>query len=268
MVTYLALWNPNPTATTVRVFYRHEDGNIYSEDVPVPGMGRAVVGAPPWVPAGGYGLQMWSLDGQWYVAERMVYGGPNWAFGHASPGTIAAGPTWRFAEGTGTGGFDTFFLMTNVTATPATVTLTYWGVSGTMLGTTQLLVPPYQRGTVWANGTTGVQEFSTEVTSTQPIVAERAMYWPTSAASSLAAPDGPASLAAPDAELSDSRARPSPYTLTEGTPGPTVERSAATREVVVGNSPSSRGDGAAGTTESLSSSPPWYGSHLTVGKKP
>ena len=45
-----------------------------------------------------------------------------------------------------------------------------------VLGTTQLLVPPYQRGTVWATGTTGVQEFSTEVTSTQPIVAERAMY--------------------------------------------------------------------------------------------
>ena len=60
------------------------------------------------------------------------------------------------------------------------------------------------------------------------------MYWPTSAASSWAAPDRPASLAAPDAELSDSRACRSPYTLTEGTPGPTVERSAATREVVVG----------------------------------
>jgi hypothetical protein len=61
---------------------------------------------------------------------------------------------------------------------------------------------------------------------------------------------------------------PSPYTLTEGTPGATIEGSAATREVVVGKrAPSSRQTGAGGV-QSLSSGPPWYGSHLTVGKRP
>ncbi len=45
-----------------------------------------------------------------------------------------------------------------------------------------MTLPAYIRGTVWANGTAGAQDFTTEVTSTRPIVAERAMYWPTGGA--------------------------------------------------------------------------------------
>ena len=140
-------------------------------------------------------------------------------------------------------------------------------------GTDTLVIPAYGRGTVWANGTAGPQDFTTEVTSTQPILAERAMYWPTG--SSLPAGfEEPASEAADTALEFLAPAGPTPYTLTEGTPGPTTLGTEGDREVVVGKKSPSGGRGPIGTasepgtTSSSSSGPPWYGSHLSVGRRP
>jgi hypothetical protein len=47
-----------------------------------------------------------------------------------------------------------------------------------VIGTQGLVIPGYSRGTVWANAVTGAQDFTTEVTSSEWIIADRAMYWP------------------------------------------------------------------------------------------
>ena len=142
-------------------------------------------GTPAWVPAGGFGLEVTSLTSSWIVAERMVYGGPNWEIGHASPGVrthVGTGTTLRFADGTSAGMFETYFLLTNMAGVATPVTLTYRTSAGALIGADPLVIPAYGRGTVWANGTTGGragQDFTTGVISTQEILAERAMYWPT-----------------------------------------------------------------------------------------
>ncbi len=58
------------------------------------------------------------------------------AGGHASPGTPwRRATTWRFADGTGAGGSETYLLLANVSDQPATVTLTYRRSDGTVIGT-------------------------------------------------------------------------------------------------------------------------------------
>ena len=276
--TYVAVWNPNATATGVRLYYRHENGTVYSQDVTLPALGRAVVGTPSWVPTGGFGMQVASLTSTGLVAERMVYGGPTWELGHAGPGAptgLGAGTTWRFAEGTAAGAFETYFLLSNLSGTAATaaVTLTYRTAAGVVIGTDALVIPAYGRGTVWANGTTGAQDFTTEVTSAVPILAERAMYWPTGSSSLL----GSESASLPSADTAGAErlggitpAGPSPYTVVDGVPGPTEVKPGAARDVVVGKrAPTSRGGTERGEpTQSSSSGPAWYGSHLTLGKRP
>lgn len=59
------------------------------------------------------------------------------------------------------------------------VTLTYRNAAGGTVGADTLAIPPGLRGTVWANGAILPQEFTTEVSSTAPVPAERVMYWPT-----------------------------------------------------------------------------------------
>ena len=156
-----------------------------------------------------------------------------------------------------------YLLLTNLSTVSTTVTLTYRTAAGAVIGSDVLAIPAYVRGTVWANGTAGAQAFTTEITSTQPIVAERAMYWPT----------GSSSLQSGEAEASEATAAraalevggPEPYTLTAGVLLPPIEGTAETAAVVVGKPvPGSVGAGDAG----LQSSSTWHGSHLTLGKRP
>ncbi len=223
------------------------------------------------VPAGGFGLEVYALTPTAIVAERMVYAGPSWTLGHAGPGAVTFGGTgtaWRFAEGSGGPFFETYFLLTNLTSTTATVTLTYRTAAGAVIGSDVLGVPAGVRGTVWANGTAGAQAFTTEVTSTQTIVAERAMYWP-GGSSNLQSGGSPLSETAEASEASEVRtiSPPTPYTLTEGVELPPVVGTAETAAVVVGKPVPGSAAGAGLGESSSSSGPSWYGSHLGRGKR-
>jgi YD repeat-containing protein len=291
--TYVAVFNPGPNPAQVVLHYRHENGTLPSEQVTVPAQRRVVVA--PSAPVGGFGIQVWTQNGQPIVAERMVYAGTNWTIGHAGPGVTGGHTLWRFAEGSSVSGlFETYFLITNLSTTPTTVTLTYRQASGTVIGTDTLPLPASTRGTVWANGVTGGQDFTTEVTSPQAIVVERVMYWPTGG-SLLSGGGGdvealslePAPLGQDGAALEPSPpwldtggGPPQPYTLTEGVPGPTEVLTDDPASLVIGKPlPGSlwrqatdgtlewapEGEGA---TMQSSGGLPWYGSHLAVGKKP
>jgi hypothetical protein len=64
----------------------------------------------------------------------------------------------RFAEGTGAGWFDTYYLVTNLSGSWTTATLTYRRATGTVIDSDAIQLPPGMRGTVWANGTAGTQD--------------------------------------------------------------------------------------------------------------
>jgi hypothetical protein len=116
------------------------------------------------------------------VAERAMY------FRGFSAGSVARGATalatsWFFAEGA-TAFFDTFALLGNPGSSDAAVTVRYQLPDGATLSK-DYTVPAGRRRTVWVDGEADAlasTAVAMQITSTEPIVAERAMWWgPTSA---------------------------------------------------------------------------------------
>jgi hypothetical protein len=117
------------------------------------------------------------------VAERaLYYSRPGLAFaaGHAGAGVTAPATAWLFAEGS-TGFFDTYVLVANPDTAPATVDVTYLldGQAAPIVKTHT--VAPGSRLTINVNGEGGPLAGSSmgmSLTSNVPVVAERAMWWP------------------------------------------------------------------------------------------
>jgi lysophospholipase L1-like esterase len=117
------------------------------------------------------------------VVERSMY----WANGQRGAGHNALGLTglstrWELAEGA-SGFWETFILLVNPNQVPATVTLTFLPAAGGAPQSMTRVLQPASRNTVWVNGQEDVPpafrnaQFSTTITSDQPIAVERAMYW-------------------------------------------------------------------------------------------
>jgi hypothetical protein len=88
--------------------------------------------------------------------------------------------TWYLAEGYTGAGFGTYILIQNPNASAANVTITYMLQGGGIL-TRNVTVVGNSRYTVVAQNADQVgldQAFSTKLVSDQPIIVERAMYWP------------------------------------------------------------------------------------------
>jgi hypothetical protein len=115
------------------------------------------------------------------VVERAMYrsqGGQSFALGHAASGIPQAATNWFLAEGATGAFFDTYVLIANPSAQPATVTLDFLRDNGTVVQRVHT-VGANARFTVFADGVAGLEAttFGTRITSTAPIVVERAMYW-------------------------------------------------------------------------------------------
>ncbi|MHB8893636.1 MAG: IPT/TIG domain-containing protein [Candidatus Geothermincolia bacterium] len=86
--------------------------------------------------------------------------------------------TWYLAEGSTAWGFDTYLLMENVTNIDATVYITYNTAQFGVIPRPQPLnVPPSSRVTLRLNDDIPNVDLSTQVSSSQLIVCERAIYW-------------------------------------------------------------------------------------------
>jgi glucose/arabinose dehydrogenase len=118
------------------------------------------------------------------IVERAMYlsaPGQLWRAGTDAAGVTAPSTHWFFAEGATGSFFDMFLLMANPGDAEANVTLTFLRPSGLSPIVVNRKVPAHNR--VTANVETldpalTNEAVSTVVTSDQPIVAERAMYWP------------------------------------------------------------------------------------------
>lgn len=96
--------------------------------------------------------------------------------GHDSIGTTAPATDYYLAEGTTSYGFTTFVLIQNPNATPTDVTVTYMTPAGPRLQPT-FSMPANSRQTIRVNDVVPGKDLSTWVHGSQPIIAERAMYW-------------------------------------------------------------------------------------------
>jgi hypothetical protein len=116
------------------------------------------------------------------VAERAMYitsaSTRLFEAGTASAGATAPGTNWSFAEGA-TGFFYTYLLLGNPQTVPADVTVVYQLPDGTTIPKSYTVQPQSRRTVDVAaqDALLASASFSMTVTSTQPIVAERAMWW-------------------------------------------------------------------------------------------
>jgi hypothetical protein len=115
------------------------------------------------------------------AVERAMYrssGGEVFALGHAAAAVAAPAASWFFGEGATGPFFDTYLLLANPSAQAATVQVDYLRDQGGSVSRTYA-VPANSRFSVYVDGEPGMDgaSFGTRVTSTVPIVAERAMYW-------------------------------------------------------------------------------------------
>jgi hypothetical protein len=100
--------------------------------------------------------------------------------GHAAIGVDTARQTWYLAEGYTGLGFGTFILIQNPNETEASVTVTYMLQGGgtevrniTVGGNSRYTIEAHDEGQVGLDAA-----FSTLLESDEPIIVERAMYWP------------------------------------------------------------------------------------------
>jgi hypothetical protein len=100
-----------------------------------------------------------------------------WDGGHVSSGSNKPMTQWYFAEGTTRPGFEEWLCMLNPGDTAAKVKVEYLSAGG-LLKTEEVTVQPWRRSTIFVNEKVGAdQDISLRVTSDQPIVAERPMYF-------------------------------------------------------------------------------------------
>lgn len=124
------------------------------------------------------------------IVERAMYltsGGQQFRAGHESAGTPSLATSWFLAEGATGPYFDEYILVSNPGTSTASVTVTYLRESGAPLAKTYS-VAGNSRFNIWVDGETigGVSladvAVSASISSTQPVVVERSMWWPGTAA--------------------------------------------------------------------------------------
>lgn len=168
---WLLLQNPNATAATAKITYMKAQGSQQVQTVLLPPASRRSLYVNQIVPDSDVSMKVES-DSVLF-AERAMYFGHD---GHDSVGVPAPSTNWYMAEGSTHPGFDTWILLQNPLGSPANVTLTFLTPQGGR-AERSLLVPAGSRRSVYVNQILFDTELSTIVSSDQPIVAERAMYF-------------------------------------------------------------------------------------------
>ena len=111
------------------------------------------------------------------IPERAMYRNAR-REGHDSIGTTTPASDYYLAEGCTGFGFTTFVLIQNPQTSPVDVDVTYMTSDGPVQVPT-FQMPAQSRKTINVNATASLPDpsFSTKVHGSQPIIAERAMYW-------------------------------------------------------------------------------------------
>jgi len=174
--TWTLVENPNPGPASVTLTYMTETQGPKVVQKTIPAYSRATYNMQADIGAADSSIQV-SSDIP-VVAERSMYK-DNRREGSCSIGATTPSSDYFLAEGA-TGydvGFTTYVLVQNPQSTPTDVTLTYQTASGKVAGPS-FTMQPNSRKTVRVNDQLPANtNVSTQVHGSQPIIAERAMYW-------------------------------------------------------------------------------------------
>ncbi|MBU1671143.1 MAG: IPT/TIG domain-containing protein [Actinobacteria bacterium] len=170
---WLLLQNPSATEARCDVTYMIEGSGPYTVAKTVPAGSRASFNMADDIGAQDASIRVESDVP--LVAERAMYSEGR-REGHASIGAQTPATTFYLAEGSTAWGFSTYVLVQNPNPEAAEVTLDHMTGDGPA-PPASFTVPAGSRLTVRVGDYLAGHDFSTRVTGTLPIVAERAMYW-------------------------------------------------------------------------------------------
>jgi hypothetical protein len=180
--TYVLLFNPHGEANHATVRYLRENAPPLTRTYDLAPMARLTVdaGADPELVDRSFGMTI-AFDRPGLAERAMYFGGPPlWRAGHGASGVTQPSASWFFAEGATGPYFETFILLSNPDSAPANVTVTFLPDTGTPV-TIARTIPGMERLTINIEAdapSLANAAVATQVASTQPIVAERAQYWP------------------------------------------------------------------------------------------
>jgi BarA-like signal transduction histidine kinase len=173
--TWVLLLNPGSAAASVTLRFMKEDGSVVTQNRTVNPHSRLNVLVNDFLPGVAFSTQINS--NQPIVAERAEYFGPAGARGgHASEAAVDPLTRWSFAEGSTQSPFTTYLLLMNPNGSAAHAVITYMREDGVQV-VQSLTLGPTSRTTILVNQFLVNAAVSATVTSDQPIVAERAMYF-------------------------------------------------------------------------------------------
>ncbi len=174
---WVLIQNPGTSQATVAVQFMKGDGTTVPYGVVLPPNSRYSIHVNEVPGCESADLSTYLSANQPIIAERAMYWtGATKQAGHVTLGTPMPLTQWYLAEGTTAWGFETFVLVQNPNPTSCTVTFTFMRPDGSSLN------PSYEvaansRFTIKVNDLVDASDVSTVVSGTQPIIAERAMYW-------------------------------------------------------------------------------------------
>jgi hypothetical protein len=179
--TFVLLGNPNAAATSITARFMRDDGVVVTRNYTIPARSRLTIytNSIPELSSAAFATSVESSLP--IVAERATYWG-GFQEGNAVAGEPALRQKWGFAEamaGTVDGlPYETFFLFSNPSTSPITVTGTFYREDGT--GTIlPITVGAQSRVTLYGATVLGMdnQRFAAFFESSAPFLVERAVYW-------------------------------------------------------------------------------------------
>jgi hypothetical protein len=132
----------------------------------------------PVLPAPSFSMVVES-DAPLAVERTMSWTATSGYSGHAERGLPARSTTWFLAEGSTTGEFSLFYLLSNPNDMPATATVRYLRPAGMPPLERTYVLPPVSRTTIHVNGEApelASTDVSATITADHPILVERSMY--------------------------------------------------------------------------------------------
>lgn len=173
--TWILVQNPFDQQAGVHLTYMTPEGPKEGPSATLPAGTRTSFNVANTVPNAPEVSTRVSAD-NYVIAERAMYG-PGRAWGHDSIGSPTTSTKWYLAEGCTAGGFETWVLVQNPGNKSADVSLTYMTPQGPKPGPAVKLAPYSRRSFSVSDSVGNTYEVSTLVSSSQHVVAERAVYW-------------------------------------------------------------------------------------------
>jgi hypothetical protein len=173
--------NPNIADAPVKMTFLREGGATVVVQRVIPARSRVTIRVDQieGLEDASASVKVESLNYLQLVVERSMFWDQSYYGGHTANAVERPEKQWTFAE-VFQGFFDTYLLIANANAVPTTVTLTFLRENATPVVKT-VDVAAFQRKTIYAGDYDELKgrAFGIVVNATEPVIAERAMYFST-----------------------------------------------------------------------------------------